>query len=202
MDLMEAAVARLFAADPQASLDEVLALLEAHTDAEASGLFVANGGGLELVALRGLDGVGLDRVRALWARDEHRLKDGRPTWEGRQCLWPIESARRQGLIFLEGPEALQVPLVRQAVDELGPLFSTALDIRGLPTSIHAGTLIDRYLEATPTESVHKRQLLALLNRNEWNLSRVARLLGVTRVTIYHRMQRLSIARVKVPKTIR
>lgn len=196
---MDAAVARLFAADPQSSLDEVLAVIEAHTDAEASGLFSSDGDELELVALRGLDGAGLDEIRAMWLRDRQRLMDGRPSWDGTRCLWPIDSARRVGMVFLERAEGLQVPLVRKAVEDLLPLLRTGLDVRSVPSIAHAGSLIDRYLESTSTEAVRRRQLLALLQRNEWNLARVARVLGVTRVTVYHRMEKLGITRLKVPK---
>ncbi len=61
-------------------------------------------------------------------------------------------------------------------------------------------MIDSYLEATPAESVERRQLLALLNRNESNLSRVARLIGISRVTVYKRMARLGIDRLRIRKT--
>ena len=40
----------------------------------------------------------------------------------------------------------------------------------------------------------------LLNRNEWNIARVARLMGVTRRTVYLRLQRYGIPRERVPRT--
>jgi len=43
------------------------------------------------------------------------------------------------------------------------------------------------------------KLLLLLNRNEWNIARVARLMGVTRRTVYLRLQRYNIPRERVPK---
>jgi DNA-binding NtrC family response regulator len=39
----------------------------------------------------------------------------------------------------------------------------------------------------------------LLDHNEWNVSRVARVLGVTRMTIYNRLRRFAIQRQRVPK---
>jgi DNA-binding NtrC family response regulator len=126
--------------------------------------------------------------------------DGRPTCEDCRCLWPIDSPSQHGLIYLEGPDPLSVPLVRQAITELGPLFCTALEIKDMPTSVEAAAIVDDYLQATPTEAVRRRQLTTLLNHNEWNLSRVARLLGVTRVTVYNRMRKFGIERIKVPKT--
>lgn len=46
----------------------------------------------------------------------------------------------------------------------------------------------------------RERLVAMLHRNEGNISRVARLMGVTRRTIYLRMQRYGIPRERVPKS--
>jgi transcriptional regulator of acetoin/glycerol metabolism len=59
---------------------------------------------------------------------------------------------------------------------------------------------ETYLERTPVEDMEKEKLLLLLNRNEWNIARVSRLMGVTRRTIYLRLQRYNIPRERVPKT--
>jgi DNA-binding NtrC family response regulator len=45
-------------------------------------------------------------------------------------------------------------------------------------------------------------MLVLLNRHQWNISRVARALGTTRRTVYLRMQRYSIPRQKIPKLLK
>jgi transcriptional regulator of acetoin/glycerol metabolism len=50
--------------------------------------------------------------------------------------------------------------------------------------------------------VERHRLIELLKRNEWNLARVARVLGVTRRTVYMRLKRYDIARQKVPKTVK
>ena len=43
------------------------------------------------------------------------------------------------------------------------------------------------------------QLLSLLERNDWNIAHVARLLGVTRRTVYMRLHSFGIERRHVPK---
>ena len=48
--------------------------------------------------------------------------------------------------------------------------------------------------------MEREKLLLLLNRNEWNIARVARLMGVTRRTVYLRLQRYKIPRERVLKT--
>ena len=59
---------------------------------------------------------------------------------------------------------------------------------------------ETYLKRTPVEDMEREKLLLLLNRNEWNIARVSRLMGVTRRTIYLRLQRYNIPRERVPKT--
>ena len=49
---------------------------------------------------------------------------------------------------------------------------------------------ETYLERTPVEDMEREKLLLLLNRNEWNIARVSRLMGVTRRTIYLRLAAL------------
>jgi transcriptional regulator of acetoin/glycerol metabolism len=48
--------------------------------------------------------------------------------------------------------------------------------------------------------MEREKLLLLLNRNEWNIARVARLMGVTRRTIYLRLERYKIPRERVRKS--
>jgi transcriptional regulator of acetoin/glycerol metabolism len=50
--------------------------------------------------------------------------------------------------------------------------------------------------------VARAQLIALLDRNEWNIARVARLMRVTRRTIYLRLDRYGVERKRVRKTVR
>jgi len=59
---------------------------------------------------------------------------------------------------------------------------------------------ETYLERTPVEDMEREKLLLLLNRNEWNIARVARLMGVTRRTVYLRLQRYNIPRERVAKS--
>jgi DNA-binding NtrC family response regulator len=60
--------------------------------------------------------------------------------------------------------------------------------------------VQAYLSQTSDEEIARERLLLLLVQNEWNISRVARLMGVTRRTIYLRLQRHNIVREKVKKT--
>jgi transcriptional regulator of acetoin/glycerol metabolism len=48
--------------------------------------------------------------------------------------------------------------------------------------------------------MEKEKLLLLLDRNEWNIARVARLMNITRRTIYLRLARWGVPREKIRKT--
>ena len=48
----------------------------------------------------------------------------------------------------------------------------------------------------------RQELLELLNRNEWNITRVAHIMGTTRRTVYMRMTRYEINRERVPRTLK
>jgi DNA-binding NtrC family response regulator len=104
------------------------------------------------------------------------------------------------------------------VDSMDPHFCTSQDLERLSkfsriiakaVGENVGPSVERapsraeawesYLERTPVEDMEREKLLLLLNRNEWNIARVARLMGVTRRTIYLRLQRHNIPRERVPK---
>jgi DNA-binding NtrC family response regulator len=53
-----------------------------------------------------------------------------------------------------------------------------------------------------SDELERHRLIELLKRNEWNLARVARVLGVTRRTVYMRLKRYDNARQMVPKTVK
>ncbi len=57
-------------------------------------------------------------------------------------------------------------------------------------------------EVPSPRDVERGQLLRLLEQHEWNIARVARLMGVTRRTIYLRLERYGIPRQRVPKGVR
>jgi len=56
-----------------------------------------------------------------------------------------------------------------------------------------------YLPAVPADEILREQMVAALDRNEWNISKVARVLGVARRTVYLRLERYGIPRKRVPK---
>ena len=58
------------------------------------------------------------------------------------------------------------------------------------------------LARTSPAEAERVQLLSLLQEHDWNIARVAALLGIARRTVYMRLERYGIARKKVPKVLR
>src|SRR5262249_38400959 len=113
-----------------------------------------------------------------------------PVFDGKELV---------ALLYLDGLDPRRCSA--QDLDRLGKLtqiIARALSSRDAAGSFpHAGW--EEYLESTPVEQIERERLVLLLNRNEWNIARVAGLLGVTRRTVYLRLRRLKVTRERVPK---
>ena len=179
--------------------------------------------GMTLHASRGIDQTVLDAMETVWARRKDSLRDGEvfyvPDRRSQRRL-PKEQRDVGATSFVVVPVfADKDDLVALLyVDSRDPHFCEPYDIERLaklpaswrrpsaarfprPVESSEGSW-QSYLERTPMEDVEREKLLLLLNRNEWNISRVARLMGVTRRTIYVRLARHEIPREKVSKTRR
>ena len=176
-----------------------------------------------LFASRGIDQAALDSMEAVWARHRESLKVAETFY----C--PDRTAERRLPTEVNeepGPASFavvpvfdnEVLVALMYVDSNDPHFCASHDLERLTkfSRIVAKAVTDTlpvvakgrqqaeawetYLERTPVEDMEREKLLLLLNRNEWNIARVARLMGVTRRTIYLRLQRYNIPRERVPKT--
>lgn len=200
MSLRELAIDRLLAADPRQSVLQTLDLLRAHTQATRAGLFVLRGELWELFAGHGIDQSSLDWLRLQWGIHRERLAKGRPLFEGARGLWPLDDRRVDGIaafLFLDGMTGHSEVSARGAIEAVGDLLGRCVAMA--QETLQFSPDVDVYLKSSSPRTVLRRQLEGLLHENEWNVSRVARILGVTRVTVYARMERLGIARLRVPK---
>ena len=196
------------------SLEMVMALL----DGRSAGLFATSGERLTLFASRGIDQHVLDAVETIWRRAKPNLRQGQPVYVP-DCTTDPELVR----VTIGGPASLALfPVfdgglfvalfyldsaerhVWQADDvERVARFSAMLGRAVRPEGERAApqaTDWEAYLERTPVEDIGRQKLLLLLNRNGWNIARVARLMGVTRRTIYLRLRRYNIPRERIYKS--
>ena len=185
------------------------------------GAVFAIGDGLTLATSRSIHHGVLSFCNAVWADDARRAE----LEAGRIVAWPaaglehlstfVEGAGSVavvglhhddlmvGLLYLDAPDVHLAD--RQRLDrpaQAARIVAAALARSGLFVDAD-GTLPTPwgdFLEQSTPEQVARQHLVTLLDRNEWNIARVARLMGVTRRTIYLRLERYNIERKRIPKT--
>jgi hypothetical protein len=196
------------------TLEVVMALV----NGRSGGVFAAADDRLTLFASRGIDQHVLDAVETLWRRAKGQLRSGKPIYVP-DCTADGDLARAGA----GGPESLAMFPVFDGdqlvallyVDSVEAHFCQPRDIERLSrfsrmlaravrpdaaATPRETTGWEAYLERTPVPDIERQKLLLLLNKNEWNIARVARLMGVTRRTVYLRLQRYNIPRERVYKT--
>jgi transcriptional regulator with GAF, ATPase, and Fis domain len=196
------------------TLEVVMALV----NGRSGGIFAAADERLTLFASRGIDQHVLDAVETLWRQAKGQLRNGEPIYvpdctadrdlagvaaggPASLAMFPIfDGDHLVALLYLDSAE----PHFCQPSDvERLSKFSRMLASAVRPQAEDARretTGWEAYLERTPVSDIERQKLLLLLNRNDWNIARVARLMGVTRRTIYLRLQRYNIPRERVYKT--
>jgi transcriptional regulator with GAF, ATPase, and Fis domain len=171
-----------------------------------------------LFASRGIDQSVLDTVPLVWKAQEAAFHRGETFYVADRAAerrLPHGGDRQGSASFAVAPVIHEEALIALLyVDSHEPHFCDTHDLERLnkfsriiakavtETAPRRGAGPDAwetYLERTPVEDMEREKLLLLLNRNEWNIARVARLMGVTRRTVYLRLQRYNIPRERVPK---
>jgi transcriptional regulator with GAF, ATPase, and Fis domain len=207
--------------DPRRLAERTLEVVMSLSNGRSGAVFSREGERMTLFASRGIDQHVLEAVETIWSRFRDTLQ------KGELFYVPDKGAdRRFKKDERGGPTSFALVPIFEAdrlvallyVDSLDPHFCTTHDLERLkkfsrivakavgesgaepqPTGNKAEAW-EAYLERTPVEDMEREKLLLLLNRNEWNIARVARLMGVTRRTIYLRLQRYNIPRERVRKT--
>jgi hypothetical protein len=185
----------LVAKDPRESTSMILQVLMGANAAPSAAVFSIDGEP-KLFVGRGIAQGALEWTRDRWLREPSSLLSGRLS-RGESCLlFPLMCHERLiGLLYLEAP---QVDL--ESIAEVSGLLTEA--ILGGPGRTARHSVLENYLGLTPEDESERRKLVLLLDRHEWNVSRVARELGKTRSTIYHRLEALSIERKRVRRVVR
>ena len=207
------------AGNPHRLAERTLEVVMALVNGRSGGVFATADPRLTLFASRGIDQHVLDAVETLWRGAQGQLENGIPVY-----VPDCRMDRRLANQAPGGPASVAMFPVFDGeqlvalvyVDSALPHFCQPSDIerltrfsRALAGAVRPGSAPapapeaagwEAYLERTPVPDIERQKLLLLLNRNEWNIARVARLMGVTRRTVYLRLQRYNIPRERVYKT--
>lgn len=185
----------LVSVDPVDQAARVLARLLDHARADGGAIVVPGEGAPRVLVARNLGLPNLEDLPSLWQRHEKALRNGRPWLRDDHCLLPLQDGSDLlGAVYVEGGSA-SFQRLRVYLDVLARAVLAATDPQALRD--FGADLLGVGVERSKREIT-----LASLRQHEWNISRVARELGLTRRTIYLRLTRWGIARERVPKTAR
>jgi hypothetical protein len=185
---MDSMLALLVSDDPRRSADRILnRLVQTHL-ARGGAILRPRDGRVEIWMSSGLSlNAGAD-LPIRWADHGGDLAAGRTVSEPAFALFPAMLGHEMvAAVYLAQPQGLSA----QGAAVFGAAIAQA--VRASDT---VGTR--RAPEASPAEEA-RLQMLSLLERNDWNIAAVARLLGVTRRTVYMRLRSFGIERRHVPK---
>lgn len=207
--------------DPKRLAERTLEVIASLTNGRSAAVFTLDAGKVRLFASSRVDQSVLDVAGGVWDRERESLERGHTFYV------PDRTADRRINLEETAISSFAVVPVHDGgnivaliyIDSADPHFCEPHDIPRLSkfSRIIAKAVNDAtsgrertrsveewetYLERTPVEDMEREKLLLLLNRNEWNIARVSRLMGVTRRTIYLRLARYNIPREKVRKTRR
>jgi hypothetical protein len=206
MRLWDAADRVASATDPQGLARRTLDAVLAFSGGRAAALFQREQARILLFASLGLEQGALEAVERAWSKERARFmaKESLLVTVGGQprAIVPVEDGTQViGLLYVEGAGPLQQRDLN-ALAQFARIGAMAflLPASAAPVFETRVEPLDAYLARTTPEDVDRQQLLALLHRHEWNIARVARLLAVTRATIYNRLERYGIRRERVPKS--
>ena len=208
--------------DPRRLAERTLEVVTSLTNGRSAAVFTRSGDKLSLFASRGIDQHVLDALQAVWATHRESLERGEtfyvPDRENESRLPSTDDHMGPASLALVPVKHEDELIALMYVDSVDPHFCSSHDLERMSkfsrimakavteggparqVALSRAEAWEAYLERTPMDDMEREKLLLLLNRNEWNIARVARLMGVTRRTIYLRLQRYNIPRERVPKT--
>ena len=205
MGLTNQLAALLVAGDPRGAADRTLDFLLSLNKARAAAVFALEGDRLNLFTGRGFDVETVGTVQGAWTEHRAELAGGQilqaSNARATYAIAPlIEKGSVVALLYLD----VAAGRGEWAALDTGSLaaFGVAIAQAVIAAASASPALspVQAYLSQTSDEEIARERLLLLLVQNEWNIARVARIMGMTRRTIYHRLQRHNIVREKVRKT--
>jgi hypothetical protein len=199
----------LGADEPQRLAERTVDIILSLTHGRCAAVFRVDGGRMTLFASRGLDQAALDAAHADWSANAASLAGGEmfyvPTATGpgpeARAAVPIRGSDGVvGILYLDSAEAHFLDAGDcQRLVKFNLILARAL-AAPVATAGDRPRGWERYLERTSVDDMERERLLLLLERNEWNIARVARLMQVTRRTVYLRLARYGVPRERVRKT--
>lgn len=182
-------------------IDEIALRLRAVSQAKAVVVWAHCRHVIEVVSAWGANEGDYNLARAVWDNDRPDLQDGRTVFHEPTLFVPLMSPHRDLVGVLElvdgqldrpGPRAY----LEGEADELGRLLACPLP-KATPELLSVP--LDRIARPGGTDQLLRAMFLALLERNGWNVARLAEILGVPRQTLQRQLRRLDVQRTEPSK---
>jgi transcriptional regulator with GAF, ATPase, and Fis domain len=188
-DLLDAIVWLVESGGPGTVATNAVTFVARRTISRAGSSFVLiKGGEFRLVASHQIDQTALDAVQDAWRSQAETLRSGEPATSDGWLIAPLKvGSEFVGVLFLGHGAKSDLARLARILEILAKAMQSGA------TAPQRGEWA-AFLEKTSPEEVAREQLVLLLEQNEWNVARVARLRGVTRPTIYNWMERYRIIR--------
>jgi hypothetical protein len=188
-DLLGAIIWLVESGGPSAVATNAVTFIARATRSYSAAAFaIGDGGDLRLFASHQIDQGVLDTVREAWVNGQNTLQAGEVARTEAGLISPLKSgADFVGLLFLGHSGTVELGSLARVLEILARAMRNAS-----ATSLRSEWA--SFLERTSPEEVAREQLVRLLEQNEWNVARVARLKRVSRPTIYNWMERYGIKR--------
>jgi hypothetical protein len=199
--------------------ERALAAVKSLTNARTAAVFLPSSSGLSLFASITVDQPSIELANAVWKSHRDALRQGEmfysPELNTDRRLPEAAHAIPSALVMVPAFSGTAIVALLY-VDSLEPYFCTRHDQQRLAdlstllgesigateggSASRAEESWAQYLEASdPVFNRQRDELLLLLNRTDWNIARVARILGVSRRTLYVRLEKYRIPREHVQK---
>jgi hypothetical protein len=185
----------LVASDPHIAAHRMLGYLEEHSRAAGGAIFLPVGEAeIDLFVSHSVTLESAYGVRMVWISNRKRLGAGRPVQSPEMVVAPIlDDDKLVALLFLDRPQRFDA--------QAFAVFRIALAKAAMASKAPSAS-VEGYGRVGRPEDGQRDQLLVLLRENEWNIAKVARVLKVTRRTIYLRLLRYGIQRQRMPKSVK
>jgi hypothetical protein len=174
-----------------------------HCDAPEGALFACHGLSQRLLAARGVDQSALELARRMWTERQREFEAGQAfghDWPPTIVLPCRDRWGSAGLLLLRWPHHAAPRSLHGLVPLSSVLAALLRRLHGEAIGASDDDTADLVQGTRPRAS--SVTLRMLLEQHEWNVARVSRVLGVTRMTVYNRMRRQGVPRERVLKTAR
>lgn len=174
---------------PVATLRALLTLIRDEAGASTGAVFAPRGKGLALLAQRDIDQKGLDLAHACWARRRREVNAGQVVLYGCTVLWPLfDGPELVALIYLDrAREGFPNDACRQDAARL------VRSLNGVRATSPAVAYLNAAIPMAEAANAFQADQLAIaLQTSNGSVAGAARLLNVTRETVYERVDRFGL----------